>query len=201
MGPLVDRDGSCQEPSDPNLGPKAHKVGSFWDAADALYGIRNARGELAMVSARPPKVGEPDDQERAASASSAPEQDRAEPPSAGEGSGQVAGGRDSWLKLAEHFHYEREFGELAKRLLRSEMTKRGYSYRELAALLSEAGVPETEANLKKKITRGTFSAAYFLRCLRSMGVKSLELEVPKPQVRFELGEGNKLIMRRVEPES
>jgi len=67
-----------------------------------------------------------------------------------------------------------ESGE-AKRILRAEMVRRGVSYDDLARLLGEAGVKETNKSLRSKLSRGTFTADFFLQALAAMGVSSLRV--------------------------
>lgn len=47
---------------------------------------------------------------------------------------------------------------------------------DLAKALEEVGVTERADNLKNKIARGQFSAAFFLQCLAAMRVKTLHLD-------------------------
>lgn len=67
-----------------------------------------------------------------------------------------------------------ENGE-AKRILRAEMVRRGVSYDDLARLLGEAGVKETNKSLRSKLSRGSFTADFFLQALNAMGVPSLRI--------------------------
>ena len=62
-----------------------------------------------------------------------------------------------------------------KGMLKAEMKRRGLTYQDLVARLAEIGVQETEANLRNKVSRGGFSAAFFVQCLRAIGVQKLEL--------------------------
>ena len=64
---------------------------------------------------------------------------------------------------------------LAKNILKAELKRRGMSYSDLADLLSEQGWPETERNLNNKISRGSFSAAFLLRCLSVIGAQNIVL--------------------------
>lgn len=65
---------------------------------------------------------------------------------------------------------------IAKQVIRVEMTKLNIGYRELAAALGDLGVVEEEKNLRNKIARGTFSAAFLITCLAAMKVKKIDLE-------------------------
>jgi hypothetical protein len=55
------------------------------------------------------------------------------------------------------------------------MHRKGISYADLKEALGEAGVKETEANLRNKVSRGSFTAAFLFQCLSAMDVKTLHL--------------------------
>jgi hypothetical protein len=67
-----------------------------------------------------------------------------------------------------------ENGE-AKRILRAEMVRRGVSYDDLAKKLGEAGVEETNKSLRSKLSRGSFTADFFLQAMSAMGVSTLRI--------------------------
>lgn len=69
-----------------------------------------------------------------------------------------------------------EFETLAKNLLRGELKRRGVTYAQLAEKLAEIGVQDNERNLNNKISRGGFSAAFLLQCLKAIGSSGLRLE-------------------------
>ncbi|MFN0048556.1 MAG: DUF6471 domain-containing protein [Cytophagales bacterium] len=64
----------------------------------------------------------------------------------------------------------------AKRLLKSELVKRGVSNADLVLLLNEIGVEETKASIDSKISRGSFSATFLLQCLTVVGCHKIEIE-------------------------
>ena len=64
----------------------------------------------------------------------------------------------------------------AKRLLKSELVKRGVSHTDLVLLLNEIGVEETKAGIDSKISRGSFSATFLLQCLTVIGCQKIEIE-------------------------
>lgn len=70
----------------------------------------------------------------------------------------------------------RDWGAYAKSVLRSEMARRRVSYADLVGLLAENGVKESEANLRNKVSRGSFTAAFMLQCLSVMRVTTLHLD-------------------------
>ncbi|HEV7372015.1 DUF6471 domain-containing protein [Arenibaculum sp.] len=62
-----------------------------------------------------------------------------------------------------------------KRLLRAEMARRGIGYDDLARRLATIGVEETAVNLRNKVSRGGFSAAFLLQCLEVMGCRVVRI--------------------------
>lgn len=64
----------------------------------------------------------------------------------------------------------------ARGLLRAEMVKQGLSYGQLLERLESIGVQEDERNLRNKVSRGKFTAAFLLQCLEALGVTSLRLD-------------------------
>jgi hypothetical protein len=69
-----------------------------------------------------------------------------------------------------------EFETRAKNLLKGELKRRGVTYAQLAEKLATIGVVENERNLNNKISRGGFTAAFLLQCLKAIGATSLPLE-------------------------
>ena len=47
---------------------------------------------------------------------------------------------------------------------------------QLVEKLAEIGISEKEANVRNKLSRGKFSAAFLLQCLSSIGVGEVRLE-------------------------
>lgn len=64
----------------------------------------------------------------------------------------------------------------AKNLLKSELKRRGVSYRELAEKLTAMGIPESERNIANKISRGGFTGAFLLQCLAAVGAQTIRLD-------------------------
>lgn len=69
-----------------------------------------------------------------------------------------------------------EWETTAKNLLKAELKRKGVTYAQLAEKLKGLDIQETERNLNNKISRGGFSAAFLLQCLRAIGVSHLPLE-------------------------
>lgn len=64
----------------------------------------------------------------------------------------------------------------AKRILRAEMARSGVSYEELVDRLAKLGKSETSGSLRNKLSRGSFSADFFIGCLTALEVKIVRLE-------------------------
>ena len=64
----------------------------------------------------------------------------------------------------------------AANLLKAELKRKGVTYAGLVEKLSEIGVDEKEANVKNKLSRGKFMAAFFLQCLSAIGSTTLHLD-------------------------
>lgn len=62
----------------------------------------------------------------------------------------------------------------AKGLLKAEMAKRRLTYEGLAHLMADYGIEENERNLRNKVSRGSFTAAWFFAVMMMMEVKALD---------------------------
>lgn len=69
-----------------------------------------------------------------------------------------------------------DWAERAKGLLKAELKRRNVGYRELADKLTADGTPDSERNIANKISRGGFTAAFFLQCLSVIGCQSLRID-------------------------
>ena len=67
------------------------------------------------------------------------------------------------------------WSERVKGLLKAELKRRNVGYRELAEKLTAMGIPETERNIANKISRGGFTAAFFVQCLVAIGADVVRL--------------------------
>ncbi len=84
----------------------------------------------------------------------------------------------------------------AKLLLKSELIRRGVSNIELVSLLNTIGVKETKSSIDSKISRGTFSASFFLQCLSAIGCKKIEIE----DIHSELNKVRKSLKQEIDVE-
>lgn len=77
---------------------------------------------------------------------------------------------------SEKFSVMVNWNDKAKRLLKSELVKRGVSNSDLALMLNKMGIEETKASIDSKISRGKFSACFLLQCLTVIGCYKIEIE-------------------------
>lgn len=68
-----------------------------------------------------------------------------------------------------------EWQARVKGILKSELKRRNVSYKQLAEKLSEMGIHESERNINNKISRGGFSASFFVQCLTAAGCHRVAL--------------------------
>lgn len=70
---------------------------------------------------------------------------------------------------------EKAWEEMVKNILRAEMMRRGVSYAGLADRLGEYGIEDNELNLRNKVSRGRFTAVFFMQCMQALGVDILQI--------------------------
>ena len=64
---------------------------------------------------------------------------------------------------------------MAANLLKAELKRKGVTYRQLVERLDEMGISEKEANVANKLSRGKFTAAFMLQCLKAIGVNEIRV--------------------------
>ena len=73
--------------------------------------------------------------------------------------------------MSKHTDWE----ALAANTLKAELKRKGVTYAKLVEMLAAIGISEKEANVANKLSRGKFSAAFMLQCLKAIGVEKLQL--------------------------
>ena len=73
--------------------------------------------------------------------------------------------------MAEKNDYEMK----AANILKAELKRKGVTYAQLVDKLAAIGVDEKEVNVRNKLSRGKFTAAYFIQCLEAIGTSDLRL--------------------------
>lgn len=63
----------------------------------------------------------------------------------------------------------------ASRIVKAELARKGITYKELAKLVPG----ETYVQLKTKINRGSFSAAFFIKVMRAIGAEYVDLRASR----------------------
>ncbi len=60
-------------------------------------------------------------------------------------------------------------------ILKAELKRRGVTYAQLVEKLAVMGITESEPNLRNKLARGKFTAAFFVECLVAVGCQTVRL--------------------------
>jgi hypothetical protein len=63
-----------------------------------------------------------------------------------------------------------------RQFLKAELKRRSVTYEELARRLNQLGANETKASVANKISRGQFSAIFFVDTLRAIGMEKVDLD-------------------------
>lgn len=63
----------------------------------------------------------------------------------------------------------------AANLLKAELKRQGVTYAELVEKLASIGVDEKEANVRNKLSRGKFTAAFLLQCLAAIDAREIRV--------------------------
>ena len=71
---------------------------------------------------------------------------------------------------------QNDWEKQAANLLKSELKRKGVTYAQLVEKLADIGISEKEVNVANKLSRGKFSAAFMLACLKSIGSANLHLD-------------------------
>jgi len=64
----------------------------------------------------------------------------------------------------------------ASNILKAELKRKGVTYAQLVERLADIGITEKEINVANKLSRGKFSAAFFLQCLHAIGSSQVHLD-------------------------
>jgi hypothetical protein len=55
------------------------------------------------------------------------------------------------------------------------LKRRNISYAQLVGLLADQGVMDSEPNIRNKISRGKFTAVFFVQCLTAIAVTEVRI--------------------------
>jgi hypothetical protein len=71
---------------------------------------------------------------------------------------------------------QNEWETMAANLLKSELKRKGVTYAQLVEKLDAIGISDKEVNVANKLSRGKFSAAFMLQCLKVIETEHLHLD-------------------------
>lgn len=73
--------------------------------------------------------------------------------------------------------YMADWNQEAKTILKAELARRDISYKRLSQLLANIGVDESPSAITNKMSRGSFSFAFFLQCMKAIGKAFVEIDL------------------------
>lgn len=71
---------------------------------------------------------------------------------------------------------QKDWEDQAKGLLKAELKRRNVTYAQLVGMLAGIGVMDSEPNVRNKLSRGKFTAVFFVQCLTAIGAENLRLD-------------------------
>jgi hypothetical protein len=71
---------------------------------------------------------------------------------------------------------EQEWVDRTKQYLKAELKRRDVTYEQLAERLTEMGLQETKGSVANKISRGGFTAAFFLASMKAIGCPAVRVD-------------------------
>lgn len=73
-----------------------------------------------------------------------------------------------------------DWNDEAYKILKRELGRRKVTYARLQKQLAAIGVEETERSIASKISRGSFSFAFFIQCMRAIGAQQVDVSAVEP---------------------
>lgn len=64
---------------------------------------------------------------------------------------------------------------MAANLLKAELKRKGVTYAQLVEKLNAMGIDEKEVNVRNKLSRGKFTAAFMLQCLSAIDTSEIRI--------------------------
>lgn len=72
---------------------------------------------------------------------------------------------------------EEYWNEQAKSILKAYLARKNMRYHDLALTLQAMGLEENQNSIATKLSRGTFSFAFFLQCMYALRIDNIELNL------------------------
>ena len=70
---------------------------------------------------------------------------------------------------------QNEWESRVANLLKAELKRKGVTYAQLVEKLADIGVVEKEVNVRNKLSRGKFTAAFLVQCMDAIGERELRI--------------------------
>ena len=71
---------------------------------------------------------------------------------------------------------DKEWAFRVKGILKAELKRRDIGYKELSEKLAAMGIHLTERSINSKISRGGFTAVFFVQCLAAIGCNTVRVD-------------------------
>lgn len=71
---------------------------------------------------------------------------------------------------------DKDWAHKVKGILKAELKRKHIGYKELSDKLNDMGIPLTERSINSKISRGGFTAVFFVQCLAAIGCHTVHLD-------------------------
>ena len=72
---------------------------------------------------------------------------------------------------------EENWNEQAKGILKAQLARKNIKYHDLARRLNAIGIEENQNTIATKLSRGTFSFAFFLQCMYVLRIDKIDLNI------------------------
>jgi hypothetical protein len=74
--------------------------------------------------------------------------------------------------MPEHTEWESRVANI----LKAELKRKGVTYAQLIEKLTDIGVSEKEVNVRNKLSRGKFTAAFMMQCFVAIGSENIRFD-------------------------
>jgi DNA (cytosine-5)-methyltransferase 1 len=72
---------------------------------------------------------------------------------------------------------ERNWNKEATAILKAQLSRQNMKYHDLARALNNMGIEENQNTIATKMSRGSFSFAFFLQCMYALRVNTIDLNL------------------------
>ncbi len=75
-----------------------------------------------------------------------------------------------------HHAKAKDWQARVKGILKAELKRRNLSYADLAEKLAVIGITDNQRNISNKMSRGSFTAVFFVQCMEAIGCRTIHLD-------------------------